>query len=106
MYDFDPQIRVSYERLRKLLRKRRMSISAFGKRAGISRADLYMMQIDELMSPEGEYNACIYLQLDCCDIRDVEFLHPDNLNADCYFSEEDLAILAAKKSEEKTADEK
>ncbi len=71
-------IRVSYEKLRKILRRRRMTISAFGKNAGISRADLYMMQIDEMMSPEGEFNACHYLKLDCADIRDITIPDPNN----------------------------
>ncbi len=72
----DYDLRVSYAKLRRLLKRKRMSISAFGKNAGISRADLYMMQIDELMSPQGEYNACVYLKTDCCFIRDVTIRDP------------------------------
>lgn len=38
----------SYEPLRKLIKKRRMTISSFGKRVKLSKTDLYRMQIDQL----------------------------------------------------------
>ena len=47
----------SYEKLRKRIKKRRMTIRSFTRRAGLSRADSYRMQIDELMSAEGEFAA-------------------------------------------------
>ncbi len=71
MNTYKPEALFSYAKLRKILKQRRMSISAFGKRTGISRADLHMMQIDELMSPEGEYRACFFLKCDTSDIRDM-----------------------------------
>ncbi len=85
MYLNDYEVRVKYTKLRKIIKKRRMTISAFGKRAGISRADLYLMQIDEAMSPEGEYNACRYLGLDTSDIRDLTIPDPRDANKLIYF---------------------
>lgn len=60
----------SYERLRKLIKKRRMTISSFGKRLQLSKTDLYRMQIDQLMSIFAEYKTCIFFKCDVCDIRE------------------------------------
>ncbi len=76
MNSYKPLVRFSYEKLRKILRKRRMTISAFAKRTGISRSDIHMMQLDELMSPEGEYRACFFLKCDTSDIRDMYPIEP------------------------------
>ncbi len=55
-----------------------MTLSAFAKRAGLGNADIYRMQIDQIMSPEGEYNVCVYLGVDCADIRDISIPDPDD----------------------------
>ncbi len=60
----------SYELLRKLIKKRRMTISSFGKRLQLSKTDLYRMQIDQLMSIMAEYKICIFFECDVCDIRE------------------------------------
>lgn len=66
----------SYEKLRKRIKKRRMTIRSFTRRAGLSRADSYRMQIDELMSAEGKYAACLFLECDTCDIREDLVVEP------------------------------
>ncbi len=73
-----PLLRVDYSKLMKLIRKKRMTLSAFAKRTKISRADLYFMQINELMSPEGEFLVCHYLNCDICDIRDTYPTDPND----------------------------
>lgn len=60
----------SYEPLRKLIKKRRMTISSFGKRVKLSKTDLYRMQIDQLISVIGEYKICVFFNCDVCDIRE------------------------------------
>lgn len=61
----------NYEKLRKLIKKRRMTISSFGKRLNLSKKDLYRMQIDQLMSVLGEYKVCTFFHCDICDIRET-----------------------------------
>ena len=74
LYHFHNQY--SYEKLRKLIKKKRMTINSFGRRAGLSKTDLYRMQIDQLMSIEGEYQACAFFHCDTCDIRENLIVDP------------------------------
>ncbi len=69
---------VSYDRLLKRLRKRRITLGSFAKKAGITREDLYNMRIGVFMSFESEARACVFLECDLKDIREV--FVPDDWN--------------------------
>ena len=63
---------VSYEKLFKKLRKRRIRFSSFAKQAGLTEEDVYAIEIGTFMTLEGEIRACIFLECDMSDIREFE----------------------------------
>ncbi len=68
---YQSRYKADYAKLMKLLRRKRITIRSFVRKANISPADFYMIKIGELMSVEGEYNACTFLGCDSADIRDL-----------------------------------
>ncbi len=80
VYTNEPDIRVDYKKLLDILRKKRMTLSAFAKNCGLSRADVYCIRVDEMMSIEGEFRACHYLNCDVSDIRNVYPIDPNDPN--------------------------
>ena len=68
--------KVDYTKLFQILKRRRMTLGSFVRKSGISKCDHYLIQLGELMSIEGEYQACAYLHCDSSDIRDLVLRHP------------------------------
>ena len=58
-----------YSRLMTLLRHKRITLGSFVRKAGLSAADAYLIQVGEMMSVEGEMLACKFLECDIADIR-------------------------------------
>jgi hypothetical protein len=65
-----------YSKLFAILKKRRMTLGSFVRKAGISKCDYYLLRLGELMSINGEYQACAYLGCDTIDIRDLVLRNP------------------------------
>ena len=60
-----------YSRLLTILKRRRITLGSFIRKAGISRQDAYLLQAGEMMSVEGEALACKFLGCDVADIRAI-----------------------------------
>lgn len=73
---YQSKYKADYAKLMKILRRKRITIRSFVRKANISPADFYMIKIGELMSVEGEYNACAFLGCDSADIRDLVLRDP------------------------------
>ena len=68
--------KADYSKLFEILKKRRMTLNSFVRKAGISKCDHYLMRLGELMSIAGEYQACAFLKCDTSDIRDLVLRYP------------------------------
>ena len=80
-----PEQIVSYERLLKKIRKRRITLGSFAKQAGLTREDLYNLRIRTFMSMEAEGRCCIFFECALSDIREI-FLPEDwreRMRAEC-----------------------
>ena len=74
-----PQSRhkADYTKLFNILKKRRITLGSFVRQAGISKCDHYLIRLGEIMSIEGEYQACVFLHCDTSDIRDLVLRYPE-----------------------------
>lgn len=76
---------VSYEKLLKMIRKRRITLGSFAKQVGLSREDLYNLRIGTFMSMNAEARCCIFFECDLPQIREI-FLPEDweeRMRAEC-----------------------
>ena len=62
---------VSYERLLKKIRKRRITLGSFAKQVGLSREDLYNLRIGTFISLEAEGRCCVFFECSLSQIREV-----------------------------------
>ena len=71
MDQIDFEYRVSYDKMWKKVRKLRITVNAFLRKAQLSEQDKYLLKLGEMMTVEGELRVSTFLKTPISELRDI-----------------------------------